>query len=152
MDFVSTWQIAKSAIDLHLAQKPTRSCHSLPIVMGGTLNLVSNSHTKLDTNNLPMYTSHNQVKRKVVIFLFLILGHIGQCPKKSGSKYSRLRNNLQAGQSRFGHGFQISHVIHQHHDQGKCGEEANQHCHDHDLWNAFSGLRHLFADVDNCIC
>lgn len=119
--------------------------------MGGTLNLVSEAHAESDTDDLPMYTSHSQVNRKVVTFLFLILGNVRQCPTKSGLDCLRLRNNFQAGQSRCGHGFQISHVIHQHNDQGECGEDTNQHRHDHDLWNTFSGLRHLFADVDNCI-
>lgn len=149
--FVRTLRTAKWATNLHPAQKPTRSYHRLPIVMGGTLNLISNAQAESETSNLPMYTSHSQVNRKVVTFLFLILENVGQCPKKSGSKYLRLRNNFQARQSRCSHGFQISHVIHEHNDQRECGEETNQHCHDHDLWNAFSGLGNLFADVDDCL-
>lgn len=78
----SNWHTVKSATNLHPAQKPTRSCHRLPIVMGGTLNLISDAHAESDTNDLPMYTSHSQVNKKVVTFLFLILGNVRQCPKK----------------------------------------------------------------------
>lgn len=92
--FVSTWQTTKPATNLHPVQKPTRSYHRLPIVMGETLNLISDAYAKSRMNDLPMYVRHSQVNRKVVTFLFLILGNLSQCPKKCGLKYLRLRNNL----------------------------------------------------------
>lgn len=148
---VSIWRTTRPAANSHHAQKPMRSCHRLPIVMGGTLNLISHAHAESGTNDLPMYVRHSQVNRNVVTFLFLILRNVCQCSEKCGIIYLRLRNNLEAGQSRCGHGFQIGHAIHQHNDQWKCGEEANQHCHNHDLWNTSSRLGHLFPDVDDCI-